>query len=178
MQTLTEKLLADAKPDLKKEFGYKNDMEIPKIKMVSVNSGINASENDNNTLLYILAQISNFSGQKSVITKSKKSISSFKLREGVPVGCMVTLRGKKMYSFLDKVINIALPRIKDFRGLPRGSFNQSGHYTFGIKDHSVFLEVPSDDIGKSFGLNITIVTTSKTAVESLYLLKKLNFPIR
>lgn len=178
MQTLTEKLYHDSLPEFKKTFGHKNNMSIPKIKMVSINVGIKAVDSDNKLLSYILNQISNISGQKAVLTKSKKAISTFKLRKDLPIGCRVTLRGKKMYNFLDKLVNIALPRIRDFRGLTSKGFNQSNHYTFGIKDHSIFLEVDLDNIVKIFGMNITIVTNSNTKEEALLLLKKINFPIK
>jgi len=178
MQTLTEKLYKNSIEDLNKKFSYKNPMAIPKLKMVSVNVGIKATESDNKTLAYLLSQISNITGQKAVLTKSRKAISTFKLRKDLAIGCRVTLRGKKMYYFLDKLINIALPRIRDFRGLSAGGFNQSNHYSFGIKEHNIFLEVDLDNIPKLFGLNITVATTAKTKEEALYLLKKINFPIK
>ncbi|MFM7621258.1 MAG: 50S ribosomal protein L5 [Alphaproteobacteria bacterium] len=178
MQTLTEKLYKNSIEDLNKKFSYKNPMAIPKLKMVSVNVGIKAVESDNKTLAYLLSQISNITGQKAVLTKSRKAISTFKLRKDLAIGCRVTLRGKKMYYFLDKLINIALPRIRDFRGLSVGGFNQSNHYSFGIKEHNIFLEVDLDNIPKLFGLNITVATTAKTKEEALYLLKKINFPIK
>lgn len=178
MQTLTEKLYKDSIADLKKTFSYKNDLAVPRLKMVSVNVGIKATDSDNKYLSYLALQISNISGQKAVLTKSRKAISTFKLRKDLPIGCRVTLRGKKMYQFLDKLTNIALPRIRDFRGLSSKGFNQSNHYSFGIKEHNVFLEVDLDNIPKIFGLNITIATTAKTKEEALFLLKKLNFPIK
>ena len=151
---------------------------IPRLKMVSVNVGIKAADSDNKFLAYLAAQVSNLAGQKAVLTKSRKAISTFKLRKDLPIGCKVTLRGKKMYEFLDRLVNIAIPRIRDFRGLSAKGFNQSNHYSFGIKEHSVFLEVDLDNIPKVFGLNITIATTAKDKKEALYLLKKLNFPIK
>jgi large subunit ribosomal protein L5 len=178
MQTLTEKLYKDSVADLKKKFSYTNDLAVPRLKMVSVNVGIKAADSDNKFLAYLALQISNIAGQKAVLTKSRKAISTFKLRKDLPIGCRVTLRGKKMYEFLDKLINIALPRIRDFRGLSSKGFNQSNHYSFGIKEHNVFLEVDLDNIPKIFGLNVTIATTAKTKEEALYLLKKINFPIK
>ena len=153
-------------------------MAIPKLKMVSINVGIKATDSDNKLLAYLLNQISNISGQKAVLTKSRKAISTFKLRKDLPIGCRVTLRGKKMYQFLDKLINIALPRIRDFRGLTSKGFNQSNHYSFGIKEHSIFLEVDLDNILKVFGMNITVATNAKSKEEALFLLKKINFPIK
>lgn len=178
MQTLTEQLYYSSIEDLKKRFSYKNYLAVPRLKMVSLNVGIKSSDSDNKFLSYLVTQVSNISGQKAVLTKARKAISTFKLRKDLPIGCRVTLRGKKMYQFLDKVINIALPRTKDFRGLSANGFNQSNHYSLGIKEHNIFLEVDLDNIPKIFGLNITIATTAKTKEEALYLLKKLNFPIK
>ena len=178
MQTLTEKLYKDSISDIKKKFSYSNDLEVPKLKMISLNVGIKAVDSDNKFLSYLAAQVSNIAGQKAVLTKSRKAISTFKLRKDLPIGCRVTLRGKKMHQFFDKLVNIALPRVKDFRGLSSKGFNQSGHYSFGLKEHNVFLEVDLDNIMKIFGMNITIATTAKTKEESLYLLKKLNLPIK
>lgn len=178
MQTLTEKLYKDSISDIKKKFSYSNDLEVPKLKMISLNVGIKAVDSDNKFLSYLATQVSNIAGQKAVLTKSRKAISTFKLRKDLPIGCRVTLRGKKMYQFFDKLVNIALPRVKDFRGLSSKGFNQSGHYSFGLKEHNIFLEVDLDNIMKIFGMNITIATTAKTKEESLYLLKKLNLPIK
>ncbi len=178
MQTLTEKLYKDSISEIKKKFSYSNDLEVPKLKMISLNVGIKAVDSDNKFLSYLAAQVSNIAGQKAVLTKSRKAISTFKLRKDLPIGCRVTLRGKKMHQFFDKLVNIALPRVKDFIGLSSKGFNQSGHYSFGLKEHNVFLEVDLDNIMKIFGMNITIATTAKTKEESLYLLKKLNLPIK
>ncbi|MFT6333102.1 MAG: large subunit ribosomal protein L5 [Lentimonas sp.] len=174
----TRELYKKSITDLKKQFSYKNNMEIPKLTKVSLNVGIKAIDSDNKFLSYISSQVSAIAGQKTVLTKSSKSIAGFKLRENVPIGCMVTLRGKKMYEFFDRLIYIALPRIRDFRGLPSKGFNQSCHYSFGLKEHNVFLEVDLDNIFKVFGMNITIATSAKTKEESAYLLKKLNLPIK
>lgn len=178
MQTLTEKLYQEAIADMKKEFSYANDLEIPKLKSISLNVGIKAIDSDNKFLSYLSTQLSNIAGQKAVVVNSRKAISTFKLRKDLPIGCKVTLRGKKMYQFFDRLVNIALPRVRDFRGLSAKGFNQSGHYSFGLKEHSVFPEVDLDNIMKSFGMNITVTTTAKNKEESLYLLKKLNLPIK
>ncbi len=178
MQTLTEKLYKDSISDIKKKFSYSNDLEVPKLKMISLNVGIKAVDSDNKFLSYLATQVSNIAGQKAVLTKSRNAISTFKLRKDLPIGCRVTLRGKKMHQFFDKLVNIALPRVKDFRGLSSKGFNQSGHSSFGLKEHNIFLEVDLDNIMKIFGMNITIATTAKTKEESLYLLKKLNLPIK
>jgi large subunit ribosomal protein L5 len=178
MQSLTEKLYKDSVADIKEKFSHKNDLAVPRILMVSINVGIKAADSDNKFLSYLATQVSNIAGQKAVLTKARKAISTFKLRQDLPIGCRVTLRGQKMYQFLDRLINISLPRVRDFRGLSSKGFNQSNHYSFGIKDHSVFLEVDLDNIPKAFGLNVTVATTAKTKEEALYLLKKLNFPIK
>lgn len=178
MQTLTEKLYKDSIADFKKQFSYTNNLAVPRLKTVSINVGIKAADSDNKFLSYLSTQVSNIAGQKSVLTKSKKAISTFKLRKDLAIGCKVTLRGKKMYQFLDKLVNIALPRVRDFRGLSAKGFNQSGHYSFGLKEHTIFLEVDLDNVMKIFGLNITVATTAKTKEEALYLLKKINFPIK
>ena len=178
MQTLTEKLYKESISDLKTKFSYTNDMEIPRLKMISLNVGIKATDSDNKFLSYLTTQVSNIAGQKAVQTKSRKAISTFKLRKDLPIGCRVTLRGEKMYQFFDKLVNIALPRVKDFRGLSSKGFNQSAHYSFGIKEHNIFLEVDLDNIMKIFGMNISIVTTAKNKEEALYLLRKLNLPIK
>lgn len=174
----TQELYKNSIADLKKQFSYKNNMEVPRLQKVSINVGIKAIDSDNKFLAYLSSQVSAIAGQKAVLTKSRKSIATFKLRENMAIGCMVTLRGKKMYEFLDRLIYIALPRIRDFRGLSAKGFNQSGHYSFGLKEHNVFLEVDLDNIFKIFGMNITVVTNAKTKEESISLLKKLNFPIK
>ncbi len=178
MQTLTEKLYKDSIPELKKKFSYTNNLEIPRLTMVSVNVGIKAGDSDNKFLAYLATQVSNIAGQKAVLTKSRKAISTFKLRKDLPIGCRVTLRGKKMYQFLDKLIHIALPRVRDFRGLSSKGLNQSNHYSFGLKEHTIFLEVDLDNVMKVFGLNVTIATTAKTKEEALYLLKKIQLPLK
>ena len=178
MQTLTEKLYKDSLADFKKKFSYTNNLAVPRLKMVSVNVGIKATDSDNKFLAYLANQVSNFTGQKAVLTKSRKAISTFKLRKDLPIGCRVTLRGKRMYQFLDKLIHIALPRVRDFRGLSSKGLNQSNHYSFGLKDHTIFLEVDLDNVMKVFGLNVTIATTAKTKEEALYLLKTIKLPLK
>lgn len=178
METLTEKLYKDSISELKEKFSYSNVMAVPRITSVSLNVGIKSADSDNKFLSYLVTQLSNIAGQKAVLTKSRKAISTFKLREDMPIGCRVTLRGKKMYQFLDRLTNISLPRIRDFRGLSAKGFNQSNHYSFGIKDHTIFLEVDLDNVTKIFGMNITVTSTAKSKEEALFLLKKLNFPIK
>ncbi len=178
MQNLTQKLYKESIKDIKTKFLHNNDLAVPRLKMVSLNIGIKADDADSKLLLSLVSQLSTLSGQKAVLTKSRKSIASFRLRKNIPVGCMVTLRRKNMYNFLDKLINISLPRVRDFRGLSSKGFNQSFHYSFGIRDNSIFLESDTENSLKALGLNINIVTTAKTREEALYLLKKLNLPIK
>lgn len=148
------------------------------LKCVILSVGIKAQDSDDKTLLYILKQLSLIAGQKAVVVKSKKAISNFKLRKGVPVGCIVTLRKEKMKNFIAKLTNIALPRIKDFRGLSKSGFNMSNHYSFGIKDHGVFLEAEQEKVQKQFGMNVSLVVSSKDRNEATTILKNLNFPIK
>ena len=178
MSTLTEKLYNEVKSEIKEKFSLKNDLQVPRITSVSLNVGIKSVDSDTRFLTYLVDTMSNIAGQKAVLTKSRKSIATFKLRENTPIGCKVTLRGKKMYEFLDRLVNISLPRIRDFRGLSAKGFNQSGHYSFGVKDHSIFLEVDLDNIVKNFGMNISVTTTSKDKEQVLYLLQKIKFPIK
>jgi large subunit ribosomal protein L5 len=175
----TQKLYKDSVVKLLQEkFDYKNSIEIPKLKKISLNVGIKAVDSDNKFCAYIEEQLSLIAGQKAILTQSSKSIATFKLREGMNVGCKVTLRGKKMYEFFDRLAYVALPRIRDFRGLSKKGVNQSAHYSFGLKEHNIFLEVDLDNIMKNFGMNVNIITTAKTKDESLFLLKKLNLPIK
>jgi large subunit ribosomal protein L5 len=174
----TKELYSKTKNDLTKELGCKNVMETPRLEKIVLNMGFKAADADNNFLKYVVDQLSLIAGQKAVLTKAKKSIAGFKLREESPIGCKVTLRGNKMYEFMDRLVYIAMPRIRDFRGLPSKNFNQSGHYTFGIKEHSIFPEIDLDKAYKALGMNITIVATAKNKEGCKALLKKLNFPIK
>lgn len=174
-KNLYEKSVADI---MLQKFGYENSIQVPKLKSVNLNIGIKAVDSDSKFCSYLLEQLSLIAGQRSVLTKSRKSIATFKLREGMNVGCKVTLRGRKMYEFFDRLIYIALPRIRDFRGISKKGFNDSFHYSFGIKDHTIFPEVDLDNVSKHFGMNINIVTNAKTKDESLFLLKSLKLPIR
>jgi large subunit ribosomal protein L5 len=175
----TKKLYNDSvAQQLQDKFSYKNKMEVPKLKKISLNVGINAVDSDNKFCSYLENQLTLIAGQKAILTRSTKSIATFKLREDMNIGCKVTLRGAKMYEFFDRLAYVSLPRIRDFRGLSKKGFNQSGHYSFGIKEHNIFLEVDLDNILKSFGMNINIITNAKTKEESLFLLKKLNLPIK
>jgi large subunit ribosomal protein L5 len=174
----TKEIYNKIKKELSKELDCKNVMEVPRLSKVILNIGFKVADADNNFLKYVVEQLSLIAGQKAVLTKAKKSIAGFKLREDMPIGCKVTLRGEKMYEFIDRLIYIALPRVRDFRGLSGKNFNQSGHYTFGIKEHNVFPEINLDKAYKNLGLSITVVTTAKKKEGCKLLLKKLNFPIK
>lgn len=163
---------------IKKSLSFSNNMEVPVLKKVVLNVGIKATENDKKRVDYIKNELSIIAGQLPVLVRSNKSISSFKLREGVVVGCSVTLRRKAMFNFLDKMILVALPRIRDFRGLSSSSFNQDGHYSFGIKDSTIFLESGFSDSFRPFGMNINIITSAKTKHDAMVLLKKINLPLQ
>lgn len=175
---LREKHTTEVVDKMIKEFGYKNVMSVPKITKVVVNLGLGKILRDSkDDLKKIAKDVEMIAGQKPVITKAKKAISNFKTREGMPVGLMVTLRGARMYEFLDRLINIALPQVRDFRGLSKKSFDRNGNYSIGIKEHIIFPEVAKDDIKNIFGMEISIVTTAKTDKEAYKLLKELGFPI-
>tara|TARA_B100000700_G_scaffold312985_1_gene397376 strand:- start:279 stop:833 length:555 start_codon:yes stop_codon:yes gene_type:complete len=164
--------------ELKNKFNFKNLYMAPQIKKVVLNMGLGLDGNDNKILKSCEEDLSKITGQKPVITKFKKSISNFKTRKGANSGLKVTLRKDKMYEFIDRLVNIALPRIKDFRGLSEKGFDKFGNYTFGIKEHIIFPEVNFDKVDKIRGIDITIVISSITIDHSLELLKKLNFPFK
>jgi len=164
------------KPELKEKFSFKNSFMSPQLKKVVLNMGLGVDGNDNKIVKSCEEDLSKITGQKPVITKFKKSISNFKTRKGTNAGIKVTLRKDKMYEFIDRLINIALPRIKDFRGLSTKGFDKFGNYTFGIKEHIIFPEVNFDKVEKIRGLDITIVISSLNKDHSIELLKKLNFP--
>jgi large subunit ribosomal protein L5 len=165
-------------PQLMKEFTYRNIMEIPKLQSVVLNMGLGEAIQNIKIMDNAVEELALIAGQKPVITRAKKSIASFKLREKMPIGCMVTLRRDRMYDFLDKLIHIALPRVRDFRGVSPKSFDGRGNYTLGIREHIIFPEINYDKIDKIKGMNITIVTTSKTDEEGRLLLQLLGMPFR
>ena len=164
--------------DLKNQFGLKNILMVPRIQKVVINMGLGVDGNDNKILKSCEEDLSKISGQKPVTTKFKKSISNFKTRKNSNAGLKVTLRKDKMYEFIDRLVNIALPRIKDFRGLPIKGFDDFGNYTFGVKEHIIFPEVNFDKVDKIRGLDISIIIQSMNKDHSLELLKKLNFPFK
>ena len=165
-------------PAMVKEFGYKNVMAVPKIDKVSVNIGLGEATQNSKLMDGAVNELGTIAGQKPVITKAKKSIAAFKLREGMAIGTMVTLRGDRMYEFLDRLMNVALPRVRDFRGVSSKSFDGRGNYTMGIKDQLIFPEIDYNKVEKVKGMNISITTTARTDAEGVALLKNMGMPFR
>ena len=163
---------------LTEQFGYKSVMEVPKVTKITLNMGVGEALTDKKVLENAVSDMEKISGQKVVVTKAKKSIAGFKLREGWPVGCKVTLRSDRMYDFLDRLITIAIPRERDFRGLSPKSFDKQGNYSMGVKEQIIFPEIEYDKIDKLSGMDISITTTAKTAEESHALLAAFKFPFR
>lgn len=163
-------------PQLRDSLGVKNIMQVPKLEKIVINMGLGLDANDNKILKTIQQDLANIAGQKPVVTKSKKAISNFKTRAKIPLGLKVTLRKNNMYFFLDRLINMALPRVKDFRGLNPNSFDENANYSFGIKEHVIFPEVNFDKVDKVRGMDITVVTSTNDKQEAKALLDKFNFP--
>ena len=163
-------------PSLMETLKFKSIMQVPKIKKISVNQGLGAAVNDKKLIQFSVDELTQITGQKAVATKAKKSISNFKLREGMPIGAKVTLRGNMMYEFLDRLISIALPRVRDFRGLNQKGFDGNGNYTLGIKEQIIFPEISIDKVNRISGMNITIVTDSSNDLEGFELLKAFGMP--
>ena len=178
MGKLKEVYHEKAVPALMKRFNYKNRMEVPKLEKIVINMGLGEAIQNIKILDSAVQEISQITGQKPVITKSKKSIAQFKLRTGMPIGCMVTLRKERMYEFFNRLVNIALPRVRDFKGLSGKSFDGRGNYSLGIREQLIFPEIHYDKIDKVKGMNIVIVTTAKTDEEGKELLKLLGMPFR
>jgi large subunit ribosomal protein L5 len=178
MARLQDQYKAEIVPKLKEKFGYRNVMQVPRLSKVVVNMGLGDAIENVKVIETAAAEISIITGQKPVVTKARKSIANFKLREGVPIGVMVTLRRDQMYHFLDKLIAIALPRVRDFKGVSPKGFDGRGNYTIGIKEQIMFPEVNYDKIDKIRGMNITIVTTARTDEEGLELLRLMGMPFR
>jgi large subunit ribosomal protein L5 len=173
---LNEKYRKDVVPVLKKEFGIDNPMAVPKIEKIVLNMGVGEAIQNVKIVEAAAEELTKIAGQRAVITRARKSIATFKLREGMPIGCRVTLRGERMYEFLDRLLNIALPRVRDFRGVPTRAFDGRGNYTLGIKDHLVFPEIDPGKVDKSKGLNVTIVTTAGSDDRARVLLRELGMP--
>jgi len=178
MSRLKEKYVQEIIPELTKEFGYTNIMQVPRLEKVVINMGLGEAIQNIKILDSASEELALVAGQKPVITKAKKSIASFKLRQGMPIGCMVTLRKEKMYEFLDRLMNIALPRVRDFKGIPAKGFDGRGNYSLGIKEQLIFPEINYDKVDKIKGLNISIVTSAKTDEEGKALLRQLGMPFR
>jgi large subunit ribosomal protein L5 len=175
---LREKYLTTVVPALSKEFSYKNVMAVPKIDKITVNIGMGEATQNAKLIDGAVNELTQIAGQKPVITKATKSIAQFKLREGQSIGCMVTLRGDRMYEFFDRLVNVALPRVRDFRGLSTKSFDGRGNYTLGVKDQLIFPEIDYSKVDKTKGMNICITTTARTDAEGLALLKQMGMPFR
>ena len=178
MNRLKEKYIKEVAPALFAKFGYTSSMQTPKLEKVVINIGVGDATQNSKLLEDSVKELTQIAGQKPVITKAKKSIAAFKLREGVAIGCKVTLRGERMYQFFDKLVSISLPRVRDFRGLSKDSFDGRGNYTLGVKEQLIFPEINYDKVFKIRGMDIVIVTTAKTDKEGRELLTLLGMPFR
>ena len=176
MSRLKDTYLNEIKGEMQKKFEYKNEMEIPKIEKIVVNMGVGEAKENAKVLESAVADMEAITGQKAVIAKAKHSVANFKLREGQPIGCKVTLRGDKMYEFLDRLVNLALPRVRDFRGVNPNAFDGRGNYALGIKEQIIFPEIEYDKVDKVRGMDIIIVTTANTDEEARELLAQFNMP--
>ncbi|MCA6063014.1 50S ribosomal protein L5 [Thalassolituus marinus] len=163
---------------LQEEFGYKNIMEVPRVTKITLNMGVGEALGDKKLLENAVADMEAITGQKSVVTKARKSVAAFKLREGWPIGCKVTLRRDRMWEFMDRLVDVALPRVRDFRGINGKSFDGRGNYSMGVKEQIIFPEIDYDKVDKVRGMDVTITTTAKTNEEGRALLKALQFPFR
>ena len=161
-----------------KKFGYKNIMEVPKLDKIVINMGVGEAKDNSKVLETAVKELETITGQKVVTTKAKNSVANFKIREGMPIGCKVTLRGEKMYEFLDRLVNLALPRVRDFRGVNSASFDGRGNYALGIKEQIIFPEIEYDKIDKVRGMDVIVVTTAKTDEEARVLLRLFNMPFK
>jgi large subunit ribosomal protein L5 len=175
---LREKYTKEVAPALMKEFELKNAMAVPRLEKVVINMGVGEATQNAKLMDPAMTELSNITGQKALVTKAKKSIAAFKVREGMPIGAMVTLRGDRMYEFLDRLINIALPRVRDFRGVSGKSFDGRGNYTLGLRDQLIFPEIDYAKVEKQKGMNITIVTTARNDEQARALLKHMGMPFR
>jgi len=178
MARLKELYNKEMVPQLMKDFAYKSIMEVPKLEKIVINMGLGEAVQNVKILDSAVEEMAVIAGQKAVITKAKRSIASFKLRQGMPIGCMVTLRKEKMYEFLDRLVNVALPRVRDFKGVSGKGFDGMGNYSLGVKEQLIFPEINYDKIDKIKGMNISIVTTARTDEEGRALLKLLGMPFR
>lgn len=178
MSRLKEQYQNEIVDEMTKKFGYKNQMEVPKLYKVVVNMGVGEAKDNAKVLESAMSDMATITGQKPVICKAKKSVANFKLREGMNIGCKVTLRGERMYEFVDRLINLALPRVRDFRGVNPDAFDGRGNYALGIREQLIFPEIEYDQVDKVRGLDVVIVTTAKTDEEARELLSQFNMPFR
>lgn len=178
MSRLREKYKSEVAPQMMKDFSYKSVMQVPKVMSIVLNVGMGEAMQDIKLLESAVKEMATITGQAPVITRARKSIAAFKLREGMPIGCRVTLRGSRMYDFLDKFISLALPRIRDFKGISAKSFDGRGNYAFGVKEQIIFPEINYDKVASIHGMDIVIVTSAKTNEEGRALLKYLGMPFR
>jgi large subunit ribosomal protein L5 len=178
MARLKDYYKSEVVPAMMKQFGYRNTMQVPRLEKIIVNMGLGEAIQNVKILESAAAEIGALTGQKPVITKARKSIATFKLRKGMSIGCMVTLRKERMYEFFDRLVNVALPRIRDFRGIPPSSFDGRGNFAMGIKEQFIFPEIDYDKIDKVKGMNVVIVTTARTDEEARHLLKLMGMPFR
>jgi len=178
MSRLHELYMEKIAPELKEQFGYESVMQVPRISKITLNMGVSEAVADKKVIEHAVSDMTKIAGQKPVVTKTRKSIAGFKIREDYPIGCMVTLRGRRMYEFLDRFVNVALPRVRDFRGVSGKAFDGRGNYNVGIKEQIIFPEVEYDKIDTLRGMNISITTTAKTDDEAKALLTAFSFPFR
>ena len=178
MSRIKEQYQAEAVPELRKQFGIKNMMDVPRLKKIVVNMGVGEALQNPKLIDAAMEDLGAITGQKPKLCRARLSVAAFKLREGMAVGCKVTLRGARMYEFYDRLVNISLPRIRDFRGVPTKSFDGRGNYTLGIKEHIIFPEIDYDKITQMLGMDITIVTSAKTDEQGLALLTQMKMPFR
>lgn len=178
MARLKEYYKTTVMPELMQRFGYKSVMEVPRITKITLNMGVGEAVGDKKVMEHAVGDMAKIAGQKPVVTKSRKSIAAFKIRDGYPIGCMVTLRRERMYEFLDRLITVAIPRIRDFRGIGGKGFDGRGNYNMGVKEQIIFPEIEYDKIDALRGMNITITTTAKTDAEAKALLSAFKFPFK
>ena len=178
MSRLYEQYSGEMKDAMMKKFGYKNIMQVPKLEKIVINMGVGEAKENKKALDTAIADLEIISGQKPVVTRARKSVANFKLREGMPIGCKVTLRGERMYEFADRLINLALPRVRDFRGVSQNSFDGRGNYALGIKEQLIFPEIEYDKVDKVRGMDIIFVTTANTDEEARELLTLFGMPFK
>ena len=178
MLNMKEQYTKEVVPALQKEFGFKNIMQVPRIEKITLNMGVGEAVGDKKLIENAVADLERLAGQKVVVTKARKSVAGFKIREGWPIGCKVTLRGERMWEFLDRMVDISIPRIRDFRGLNPKSFDGRGNYSMGVKEQIIFPEIDYDKVDRVRGMDITITTTARTDEEGRALLAAFNFPFK